>query len=133
MSLHYSILCLALLSLAMFGKAEKEDVIKKDSDNDTKSDDDKCFYSPLQLIVCFLYLPEQLAQIRFFQEFKLVFVGFLGFTIAVICIIHNLLLFYTFLSSSLLRKRKLTYLTCLSLCDIVVGVSYLGIMCVQVS
>ena len=60
-------------------------------------------------------------------------VGCIGSSVALISIAHNLLLFYTFVSSSLLRRRNLTYLTCLSLCDIFVGISYLGIMSVQVS
>uniref|UniRef100_A0A7E4UN50 G_PROTEIN_RECEP_F1_2 domain-containing protein n=1 Tax=Panagrellus redivivus TaxID=6233 RepID=A0A7E4UN50_PANRE len=67
-----------------------------------------------------------------FIEFKFFLVGCLGSTIAIVSIVHNLLLFYTFVSSSLLRRRNLTYLTCLSLCDIFIGISYIGIMSIQV-
>ncbi|CAJ0568326.1 unnamed protein product, partial [Mesorhabditis spiculigera] len=60
------------------------------------------------------------------------FVGVVGCTTAVVSIFHNCILFYTFNSSKLLRRRNLTYLMWISLCDIFVSLSYIAIMCVQV-
>uniref|UniRef100_A0A914RWF9 G-protein coupled receptors family 1 profile domain-containing protein n=1 Tax=Parascaris equorum TaxID=6256 RepID=A0A914RWF9_PAREQ len=67
-----------------------------------------------------------------FLEFKMVLVGCIGTTIALISFIENILVFYTFVHSKVLQRRNLLYLTCLSLCDIFVGVSYIGIMSMQV-
>ncbi|CAJ0959082.1 unnamed protein product, partial [Mesorhabditis belari] len=65
-------------------------------------------------------------------EWKMWFVGMLGCTTALVSIMHNCILFYTFNSSKLLRRRNLTYLKWISLCDIFVSLSYIAIMCVQV-
>ncbi len=50
LNLHYYISCLALSLLMIHGKAEEE-MLNKDFKNVTKGENDKCFYSPLQLIV----------------------------------------------------------------------------------
>ncbi|VDL69228.1 unnamed protein product [Nippostrongylus brasiliensis] len=60
------------------------------------------------------------------------FVGCLGMVTALISIVHNTLLFYTFNSSKVLRQRNLIYLMWISGCDIFVSMSYMAIMCVQV-
>uniref|UniRef100_A0A0M3IWC9 G_PROTEIN_RECEP_F1_2 domain-containing protein n=1 Tax=Ascaris lumbricoides TaxID=6252 RepID=A0A0M3IWC9_ASCLU len=62
----------------------------------------------------------------------MVLVGCIGTTIALISFVENILVFYTFVYSKVLRRRNLLYLTCLSLCDIFVSVSYIGIMSMQV-
>uniref|UniRef100_A0A0M3HKU4 G_PROTEIN_RECEP_F1_2 domain-containing protein n=1 Tax=Ascaris lumbricoides TaxID=6252 RepID=A0A0M3HKU4_ASCLU len=61
----------------------------------------------------------------------MVLVGCIGTTIALISFVENILVFYTFVYSKVLRRRNLLYLTCLSLCDIFVSVSYIGIMSMQ--
>uniref|UniRef100_A0A914UIX5 G-protein coupled receptors family 1 profile domain-containing protein n=1 Tax=Plectus sambesii TaxID=2011161 RepID=A0A914UIX5_9BILA len=72
------------------------------------------------------YAPQQ------YLEFKLFTVAIFGTTIAVTNLLENLLLFYTFMSSQVLRGRNLIYLRCLSVCDIFVALSYIGIMSVAV-
>ncbi|VDO96133.1 unnamed protein product [Heligmosomoides polygyrus] len=67
-----------------------------------------------------------------FQSWKMFFVGTLGLVTALISIVHNMLLFYTFNSSKVLRQRNLTYLMCISGCDIFISICYIAIMCVQV-
>ncbi|CAJ0567026.1 unnamed protein product, partial [Mesorhabditis spiculigera] len=69
---------------------------------------------------------------QIFLLWKMWFVGVVGCTTAVVSIFHNCILFYTFNSSKLLRRRNLTYLMWISLCDIFVSLSYIAIMCVQV-
>uniref|UniRef100_A0AC34Q9R4 G-protein coupled receptors family 1 profile domain-containing protein n=1 Tax=Panagrolaimus sp. JU765 TaxID=591449 RepID=A0AC34Q9R4_9BILA len=97
------------------GFATKISAEESDDQDEEESEDDQCPLHMLQFI-----------------DFKLLFVGCLGTAIALISIMLNLLLFYSFVSSSLLRRRNLTYLTCLSLCDIFIGISYIGIMSLQV-
>lgn len=67
-----------------------------------------------------------------FLEWKMVFVGIIGLIVALISIIHNSLLFYTFSTSTVLRKRNLTYLMWISGCDVFISLCYIAIMCVQV-
>ncbi|VDM50561.1 unnamed protein product [Toxocara canis] len=62
----------------------------------------------------------------------MVLVGCIGTTIALFSLFENMLVFYTFVHSKALRRRNLQYLTCLSLCDVFVSVSYVGIMSMQV-
>lgn len=68
-----------------------------------------------------------------FLEWKMVFVGIIGLIVALISIIHNSLLFYTFNTSTVLRKRNLTYLMWISGCDVFISICYIAIMCVQVT
>ncbi|CAI5449002.1 unnamed protein product [Caenorhabditis angaria] len=67
-----------------------------------------------------------------FLTFKMAFVGIVGLFVALISIFHNLLLFYTFNTSKMLRKRNLTYLMWISGCDVFISICYIAIMCVQV-
>ncbi|CAJ0604087.1 unnamed protein product [Cylicocyclus nassatus] len=78
------------------------------------------------------FYDECLYQPQIFLEWKMCFVGCLGLATALISVIHNSLLFYTFVFSKVLRKRHLTYLMWISGCDIFVSISYIAIMCVQV-
>lgn len=78
--------------------------------------EDECAYSP-----------------PIFLEWKMVFVGVIGLIVALISIVHNSLLFYTFSTSTVLRKRNLTYLMWISGCDVFISICYIAIMCVQVS
>ncbi|WKY05923.1 hypothetical protein Q1695_006268 [Nippostrongylus brasiliensis] len=75
---------------------------------------------------------ECLYQPQIFLPWKMCFVGCLGMVTALISIVHNTLLFYTFNSSKVLRQRNLIYLMWISGCDIFVSMSYMAIMCVQV-
>ncbi|CCD71161.1 G-protein coupled receptors family 1 profile domain-containing protein [Caenorhabditis elegans] len=77
--------------------------------------EDECAYSP-----------------PIFLEWKMVFVGVIGLIVALISIVHNSLLFYTFSTSTVLRKRNLTYLMWISGCDVFISICYIAIMCVQV-
>ena len=63
----------------------------------------------------------------------MIVVGVVGAFVAVVSLTFNVLLLYTFVASSMLRKRNLTYLTWLCLFDIITTVMYFAIMCVQVS
>ncbi|GMS96846.1 hypothetical protein PENTCL1PPCAC_19021 [Pristionchus entomophagus] len=65
-------------------------------------------------------------------DWKMAFVGVLGLLTALFSIINNCLLYYTFVTSRTLKKRRLTYLKWISLCDVFVSLSYIAIMCVQV-
>uniref|UniRef100_A0A1I7YLS0 G_PROTEIN_RECEP_F1_2 domain-containing protein n=1 Tax=Steinernema glaseri TaxID=37863 RepID=A0A1I7YLS0_9BILA len=67
-----------------------------------------------------------------YLEFKLIFVGCIGSSLALLSFLENALLFYTFVTSRVLRKRNLIYLTGVSLCDIFISLSYIGIMSMQV-
>lgn len=78
------------------------------------------------------YLDECLYRPQIFLSWKMFFVGTLGLVTALISIVHNMLLFYTFNSSKVLRQRNLTYLMCISGCDIFISICYIAIMCVQV-
>ncbi|PAV89951.1 hypothetical protein WR25_10535 [Diploscapter pachys] len=79
------------------------------------------------------YLDEECAyQPQVFLEFKMVFVGIIGMTIAIVSIVNNCLLCYTFNSSKGLRKRNLMYLMWISMFDIFISICYILIMCVQV-
>ncbi|RCN35026.1 hypothetical protein ANCCAN_19124 [Ancylostoma caninum] len=79
------------------------------------SEPDECLYQP-----------------QIFLQWKMCFVGCIGLITALVSIVHNCLLFYTFNSSRVLRKRNLTYLMWISGCDIFVSMSYIAIMCMQV-
>ncbi|KAI1725101.1 7 transmembrane receptor (rhodopsin family) domain-containing protein [Ditylenchus destructor] len=79
------------------------------------SDDQECAHQPLLLLT-----------------FKLVLVGVIGASIALLSIANNLILLYTFLSSKRRPERNLTYLTCLSFCDLLISIFYMTIMSVQV-
>ncbi|CAD5227649.1 unnamed protein product [Bursaphelenchus xylophilus] len=70
--------------------------------------------------------------LQLFLPFKFIFVGLIGATVAVCSIMHNLLLIHTFQTSSTLRKRRLTYLKSVCLCDILTSASYLWIMSGQI-
>jgi hypothetical protein len=83
-----------------------------ESENNSSSD---CYYAP-----------------QLFLEFKLFTVAIFGSTVALIGLFENIILFVTFFSSQELRRKNLTYLTCLSACDIFVALSYIGIMSVAV-
>lgn len=63
----------------------------------------------------------------------MILVGCIGTVIATISFFENVLLFYVFAHSRILRKRSLLYLTCLSVCDIFISISYIGIMSIQVT
>ncbi|KAK0400212.1 hypothetical protein QR680_003406 [Steinernema hermaphroditum] len=67
-----------------------------------------------------------------YLDFKLVFVGCIGTTLALLSFFENALLFYTFVTSPVLRTRNLIYLAGVSLCDIFISLSYIGIMSMQV-
>lgn len=67
-----------------------------------------------------------------FKEWKIVFVGAIGLTTAVLSLLHNYLLYYTFVTSKVLLKRRITYIKWIALCDIFISISYIAIMCVQV-
>ncbi|CAD6194886.1 unnamed protein product [Caenorhabditis auriculariae] len=73
-----------------------------------------------------IYVPQ------IFLEWKMVFVGVLGLVTAVVSIVHNCMLFYTFNTSKVLRKRNLIYLKWISGCDVFFSLCYIAIMCVQV-
>ena len=62
----------------------------------------------------------------------MIFVGVLGLLTALVSIVHNSILFYTFSTSRLLRKRNFTYLQWMAGCDTFVSLSYIFIMCTQV-
>lgn len=62
----------------------------------------------------------------------MILVGVIGTAIALIGFLENTLLFYTFISSRILRHKNLLHLTCLSACDIFICFSYVEIMSVQV-
>ncbi|CAB3405717.1 unnamed protein product [Caenorhabditis bovis] len=83
--------------------------------NITDIADDDCWYTP-----------------QIYLAFKMIFVGVTGLIVALISIIHNSLLFYTFSTSKVLRKRNLTYLMWISGCDVFISLCYIAIMCVQV-
>ncbi|KAK5972292.1 hypothetical protein GCK32_001623 [Trichostrongylus colubriformis] len=78
-------------------------------------DADECLYRP-----------------QIFLQWKMFFVGCVGLVTALVSITHNILLFYTFNSSKVLRQRNLIYLMWISGCDIFISMSYIAIMCVQV-
>ncbi|VDM96041.1 unnamed protein product [Thelazia callipaeda] len=67
-----------------------------------------------------------------FLKFKMIFVGIIGTLSALIGFLENILVFYTFISSRVLRHKNLLHLTCLSVCDIFICFSYIEIMSVQV-
>ncbi|VDO60448.1 unnamed protein product [Haemonchus placei] len=73
-----------------------------------------------------------LSQNSIFQPWKMLFVGCIGLVTALVSITHNVLLFYTFNCSKVLRQRSLTYLMWISGCDIFISLCYIAIMCVQV-
>lgn len=64
----------------------------------------------------------------------MLFVGCIGTVLALISLINNLILFYSFSSSRHVwtTHRNLTYLTGLSVCDILVSFLYIAIMSIQV-
>ncbi|CAI4228108.1 unnamed protein product [Auanema sp. JU1783] len=71
-------------------------------------------------------------QPQIFLEWKMIFVGIIGLITALVSILHNCLMFYTFNTSHVLRKRNLTYLMWISGCDVFISLCYIAIMCMQV-
>lgn len=62
----------------------------------------------------------------------MILVGVIGTIIAIIGFLENALVFYTFISSRVLRNKNLLYIKCLSACDIFICFSYIEIMSIQV-